>query len=713
MSKTRSIILVQLCMIFLLPISSCSGSPQNQETMENDKDEYTNELIHETSPYLLQHAHNPVNWQPWGEKALKQAVEEDKMILVSIGYSACHWCHVMERESFEDEEVAAYMNEHFICIKVDREERPDVDQVYMDAVQYMSGRGGWPLNCFTTPDARPFYGGTYFPKKNWLYLLQNLVKEYTENREKVEIYAEDLTNGIKGNEVVELNKDSSDYENTLTEMIKAWRPKLDNKEGGPNRAPKFPLPNNYDFLLDYAIMNNDRAMLDHVKLTLDKMAYGGIYDQLMGGFARYSTDMDWKVPHFEKMLYDNAQLVSLYAKAFRYFKDYEYLNVMINTLEFIKQEMTGPDGEFYSALDADTEGEEGRYYVWTEDELTGIKDLNVDLIRNYYNAKPENAWEGNYVLHRKKEDKDVARELGYDESEEGLGNFHKDLMMAKSRLISSRMMREKPGLDDKSLTSWNALMISGYANAYKADNNYEYRYNAVKAADFIWNKQRKKDGSLYHSYKKGVSTIDGFLEDYAMTAQAFLDVYEIEFDNKWIERADKICQYAIDHFFDEEKKMFYFISDSQKDLIARKMELNDNVIPASNSVMANVLFRIGTMLDKNEWVEIANQMLLNVSPYMASYGSAYSNWAILMNTKLFPFYEVVVCGEDYRQITEKVYDNYKPNTLFIASSEDKDVPLLENKLVKEKTLIYVCVNKSCQLPVEKPEEAHKQITYPN
>ncbi len=674
--------------------------------MDKDTHPYTNSLIHESSPYLLQHAHNPVEWYAWSEEALNKAKEENKMILVSVGYSACHWCHVMERESFEDVEVANYMNKHFVCIKVDREERPDVDQVYMNAVQLITGRGGWPLNCFALPDGRPFYGGTYFPKKNWLYLMENIVKEYETDPKKVEEYAENLLNGIRQSEMIKLNDNKVDYSEVLTGMTDAWKQTFDRKEGGPNRSPKFPLPNNYEFLLDYAILKDDKEILEHVELTLDKMAAGGIYDHLGGGFARYSTDEIWLVPHFEKMLYDNAQLVSLYSKAYRYFKKERYLEVMNQSLDFVKRELTGPQGEFYSALDADSEGEEGKFYVWTPEEIEMLSGVNSELIKHYYNIKSGREWEGHYILHTDENSDKTAEKMGIEKK-----IFKDQLAKSTEIMFDEREKRIHPGLDDKSLTSWNALMISGYCEAFKAEGKTDYLKIAEKNADLIWNKMHKGDGELMHNYKKGKVSIDGFLEDYAITTKAFIDLYKVGFEEKWLERASTIVDYTLNHFFDNQNEMFYFISSEQQDLVARKMEIFDNVIPSSNSIMANCLFELGLMRDNSEWLNISKQMLQNMSAYLRDHGSSFSNWGILMLKNSFDFYEVAISGKDCLSINEEMNKTYLPNSIFLGDKEESDLPLLENKFVSGKTMIYVCVDKTCQLPVTDPVEAISQIKH--
>lgn len=690
---------------FICLTSSCQQNDNNSDekaksTMENTH-KHTNALINETSPYLLQHAHNPVNWHAWGEEAIQKAKDENKLILVSIGYSACHWCHVMERESFEDEEVAAYMNQHFICIKVDREERPDVDQIYMEAVQLITGRGGWPLNCFALPDGRPFYGGTYFPKKNWLYLLENITKEYENDPKKIEQYATDLTAGINKNEFEVVNQEKIDQKALLIQTVEKWKLDFDQTEGGPNRSPKFPIPNNYMFLLDYAMLFDDQSVLNHVELTLDKMAYGGIYDQVGGGFARYSTDKIWKAPHFEKMLYDNAQLITLYSKAYQHFKKDAYKRVVEQTLAFIEREMTGPDGEFYSALDADSEGEEGKFYVWTKEELETLEQLDQDFVSALYSIQPKYVWEhGNYILHRQAGDQKLMRQFELSQEE-----LIEKIDFTNQVLLEERSNRIRPGLDDKTLTSWNALMISGYAAAYKTFGDEKHLEKALKNAHFLWKNQYDKKDGLLHNYKKGISSISGFLEDYAFVIEAYLDLYEVTFDEEWIERAQILSKESIDNFFNSEQKMFYFSANKDALLIARKMEISDNVIPASNSSIARSFHRLGLLLDDRSLLDISNNMLAQVSPRISSYGSGYSNWSLLSLTKTNPYFEIAIVGDQYVEKLKALNKEYLPNAVFLGGKKEGNLPLLENKLVKGTTMIYVCLDQTCKIPVEEVKEA--------
>ena len=512
---------------FIILIIGCKD--QNPKPMKN---KYSNALVNETSPYLLQHAHNPVNWNPWNETTLKKAKTENKLLLISVGYAACHWCHVMEHESFEDSLVAQVMNKNFINIKVDREERPDVDQVYMSAVQLMTGSGGWPLNVIALPDGRPVWGGTYFKKEQWTDALDQISKLYTDNPEKLQDYANKLEEGIKSLDVIKLNTDEPIFDKPFIEdAVTTWSKQFDNTQGGLDRAPKFMMPNNYHFLLRYAYQNNDEKLLEFVNLTLKQMAFGGVFDQVGGGFSRYSVDAKWHVPHFEKMLYDNAQLVSLYSDAYLITKNELYKDVITETLKYINRDMTTNNGAFFSSLDADSntpEGElkEGAFYVWTKDELKTIIKEDFEVFSDYYNVNNYGFWEhDNYVLIRKDDDATIIKKHNLSPE-----NLIKKKNEWKSILIKERNKRAKPRLDDKSLTSWNSLMISGYLDAYSVFNKKEYLNIALKNAHFISKNLLSKNGKLYHNYKKGKITINGFLEDYAATSEAFIKLHEITSD---------------------------------------------------------------------------------------------------------------------------------------------------------------------------------------
>ncbi len=670
------------------------------------KKEHTNALINETSPYLLQHAHNPVDWMPWGDEALLKAKTENKPLLISIGYSACHWCHIMEHESFEDEAAAEAMNAHFVCIKVDREERPDVDQVYMDAVQLMTGSGGWPLNCFALPDGRPFYGGTYFRKEQWLQVLDQLSSMYESDPEKVIEYAEKLTEGLTQMDQVPLVTVPTEFDKEVLETtIARWKKSFDYQEGGPNRAPKFPMPNNYQFLLAYAVQFKDKDLLDYVDLTLEKMAFGGIYDQLGGGFSRYSTDALWKAPHFEKMLYDNGQLLSLYSQAYQQSKNPIYLQVINETANWIKAEMTSPEGAFYSALDADSEGEEGKFYVWKKEEIEGLSGECFELVADYYNVNKAGYWEhDNYILLRSESDKSFAakKEISEEKLQSTIAEF-------KEKALEARSLRIRPGLDDKCLTSWNALASKGLIDAYVATGNQEFLELANRNLAFILGKQMAPDGRLNHSYKNGRSTINGYLEDYSLLIDVLLRHYEVTFDAQSMVHIKTLLEYVFNNFDRNEAGFFYFKSKLDAPLVAKKVELTDNVIPASNSILATACFKLGLLLADNDLVDLSNGMLAQVQNNFAPYPAGYSQWMLLYQYVSTPYYEVAIVGNDCLKKLATMQASYVPNAVFCGGKDEGNLPVLEHKLIDNKTLIYVCQHGACQVPVDDAEAALRQL----
>ena len=664
--------------------------------------EYSNELIHETSPYLLQHAHNPVNWHPWGEKALNRAKAENKLLLISIGYSACHWCHVMEHESFEDTEVAQIMNEHFICIKVDREERPDVDHIYMSAVQLITGRGGWPLNCIALPDGRPIWGGTYFPKDNWLQALTAIADFRYENPEKTEEYATNLHQGIEQNNLISISGEEAAYGSSyVLELLKNWQGSFDTKNGGTKGAPKFMLPNNWQFLMRAGHKFQDENILKQVKLTLQKMAFGGLYDQAGGGFARYSTDEIWKVPHFEKMLYDNAQLLTLYSEAWQTDPDPLFKRVVSETVRFLNRELLSPECGFYSSLDADSEGEEGKFYTWEKAQLQELIGTDFSLFRAYFHIDSLGYWEDNrYILLRTEDNQSFAasHQLSEAELELKLNDWNQKLM-------HERATRVRPGLDDKILTSWNAMTITGLISCYKAFGESGYLELALSNASFLKEKLMDQQGHLFHSYKNNQSRITGFLEDYAFTIEAFTAVFEATGQKEWLDLAGQLTVIAFQEFYDEQKFVFYFTSHSQTDLISRTIEIHDHVIPSSNSVMAKNLFRLSWLLDKPDYLIFAQKMTNLISGKTANYPSGFSNWLQLLLNLNENHYEVAIAGENALTLLKELQKHYLPHVIFCAGISENGLPLLKDRLMPGKTLIYICRNQSCLLPVGTVEEA--------
>lgn len=672
---------------------------------------FTNDLIHETSPYLLQHAHNPVDWKAWNNETLEKAKREQKLIIVSIGYAACHWCHVMEHESFEDEEVALVMNSHYLNIKVDREERPDIDQVYMSAIQILTQRGGWPLNVVCLPDGRPFWGGTYFKKEQWISALTQIVKVYKASPQKIEEYAANLEKGIKSIDAIKLNSDPAEFSiDVIQNAVSRWSQSFDSEKGGHLRAPKFMMPNNYKFLLRYAKQTNNKSLLDYVNLTLTKMAFGGIFDQIGGGFSRYSVDTKWHIPHFEKMLYDNAQLVSLYSAAYSATKYSLYKSVVYQTLEFINRELTTPDGIFYSSLDADSlnkEGklEEGAFYVWSKEELKSVLKHDYKLFSDYYNINDYGYWEHeNYVLIRNESQSEFA-----SKHKISARNLEEKVSSWRELLQKTRNKRSRPRLDDKSLTSWNALMLKAYIDAYKVFNEDRFLRYALKNAAFLSNIQLQPDGRLYHNYKNGKSTINGYLEDYATTIDAFISLYQVTFEEKWLSLSRDLSNYVFDHFYDSASNMFFFTSNLDAKLVSRTIEYRDNVIASSNSIMAKNLFKLSHLLGNKSYLKTAITMLNNIKPEILDYASGFSNWMDLLLNFTNKFYEVAIVGQDALKKAKALNKKYLPNIILAGSKTKSDLPLLKDRFKNNSTLIYVCQDRTCQMPNTSIKDTLKNI----
>ena len=668
---------------------------------------FTNSLIKETSPYLLQHAHNPVNWHPFSAKIFEIAKAENKPILISIGYSACHWCHVMEHESFEDSEVANIMNENFINIKVDREERSDVDMLYMQAVQLMTGRGGWPLNCFVLPDGRPFYGGTYFRKTQWIEVLNNLINLYKLESNKVLEYAEALTNGIKQAELISTsNKIDTLLTKELIQLsVKKWKTQLDEEHGGPNKAPKFPMPCNYQFLLRYAILEKDNSLLNQVNLTLKKMAFGGIYDQLHGGFSRYSTDIIWKVPHFEKMLYDNAQLISLYTEAFNLTKNPLYKEIACDTLQFIENEWYKAEGYFYSAYDADSDGEEGKFYVWNQLDLKDLLGENFDVFSDYFEINDKGYWEhGNYILMRSENQIQLLTKFNLTKNE-----LDHIILTCKNSLKQEAKSRLKPSLDDKTITSWNALICSAYSKAYLSFGEIKYKEIALTSINFITSQLTLVDGKLYRTYKNKCAKIDGFLEDYAFTIEALINVYLISQNQEFLNKAYNLCELTLSLFQNKESDFLYYTNNLSTDLILKTTEISDNVIPSSNSQMAHNLFMLGNYFGNTEWINRSKKMLSNLLEEFKNYGAGYSHWGSLALCYSYPFKEISIVGKHVNENLIQLYKHGVTNAIFTVSETNSDLPFLKNRYVENQTLFYVCENNTCYSPTKSLAETILQL----
>jgi uncharacterized protein YyaL (SSP411 family) len=671
-----------------------------------------NELHLETSPYLLQHANNPVHWKAWNTNALAKAKKENKLIIVSIGYSACHWCHVMEHESFENQKVAETMNQHFINIKVDREERPDVDAVYMKAVQIMTGRGGWPMNVVTLPDGRPIWGGTYFRKDEWINSLEQLQELYQSNPEKILEYAEKLHQGLKATSVIENDNSSEDFNHdTLELLVTKWQKSFDWEFGGMARAPKFMMPTNYQFLLRYAYQSKNEKLLEFVNLTLTKMAYGGLFDTIDGGFSRYSVDMKWHVPHFEKMLYDNGQLVSLYADAYKLTQNKLYKDIIEKTLYFVEKEWLTAEGSFYSALDADSLNEEkkleeGAFYVWKKSELQTLLGQDFELFSHVYNINEFGLWEHeNYVLIQNNSLEKIAKQHMISLSE--LENKKKDW---EKLLYHEREKRSKPRLDDKCITSWNGLMLKGFVDAYKALNNESYLKIALQNADYILKNLWTTEGNLLHNYKNGKANINGYLEDYALVIESFLSLYEATLDEKWLFNSKQLTDYVFDYFYDENTSFFTFTSSLDAPLITKHFETEDNVIPASNSVMANNLFRLSIYFNNSYYEKVTLKMLEIILPNI-DYPSAFSNWLSVFLNFSEQNKELAICGQEAFTYVSKINQSYHPNIIIAGTKIPSTLPFLQDRFSEETTLFYLCQNKTCKMPSEDFKEIIKQVTF--
>jgi uncharacterized protein YyaL (SSP411 family) len=657
-----------------------------------------NNLQDSKSPYLQQHASNPVYWQIWSQELMNEAVKKDKLIIVSIGYSACHWCHVMETEVFEHQDAASVMNTNFVSIKVDREERPDIDEIYMRALQLMNGQGGWPLNVVCLPNGRPIWGATYVPKERWMEVLQQLNHMYEQEREQVLTYADQLTEGIKQSMLINpvrsplqlLGKD-------LNKLFDSWQKRFDTEEGGANRAPKFPMPVNWNFLLEYGIASSNEQALKQVELTLDKLAMGGIYDQIKGGFARYSVDAQWKVPHFEKMLYDNAQLLSLYSKAHRHFKKDLYLQTIRQTWDFLSTEMLDESGAWYAALDADSEGEEGKFYVWQADELQSIiPTSDWAIFASYYSINTHGLWEkGNYILLRKETDQSICKKF----------TLEPELLQHKKEqwhrlLLSQRQNRVRPGLDTKALTSWNALMITAGCESYRATGEEKYLRSAQKTAQWILDSQRKTEASLWHAWQSGEGHIEGLSEDYAFSIEAFIHLFQCSGKASYLQQAKLWTEYMIVEFEDSESGLFYTRPKTGEELISFSLESHDNVMPSANSVMAHNLHRLGLIYGNTAWTEQAFQNLGHLKAQTLDSGESYANWARLGLYFCYPFFEITIIGPKAKEYQLELTKTLNPLEMEIYSATESKLAPFKERWHPSKTRIFPCQEGSCLLPYD-------------
>lgn len=684
-----------------------------------------NSLQHESSPYLLQHAHNPVDWYAWKPEAFERARAEQKPILVSIGYSTCHWCHVMERESFENEEVAAFMNENFINIKVDREERPDVDAIYMEACQLLTGAGGWPLNCFLTPETKPFYAGTYFPPRpaynrpSWTQLLQHLANIWETKRTTAIDQAERLLASIQRNDkvlvsaptVLHVEPDILSFKSLGEVVFAKMRDQFDPAEGGFGGAPKFPSTMALQWLLNWHYFSGNPEALEHAFFSLEKMARGGIYDQIGGGFARYATDREWLVPHFEKMLYDNALLVSVLSESLKIHRSSAcpdlagfIVDTIEQTLAYVAREMTNGEGGFYSAQDADSEGVEGKFYVWEKHEIEEVLGEDAALFCEFYGVTTEGNWEEKNILWQPHTLGSFAASYNIG----GVDELKTNLRASAEKLLTVRSQRIWPGLDDKILLGWNALMVSAYAAAFTALGHETYRQAAVRNLDFLQkNFQNGYSSSfiVHRSWKHSASQPFAFLDDYAYLIAAFVDVYQITFESRYLQLAGECTDYVFEHFYDPESGMFFYTDVDQTDILFRKKDLYDNATPSGNSTMAHNMQRLGILLDRPEWRETASKMLGSIRDTVEKYPLSFERWAASMLNEAHPIHEIAIVGDNAMEKALEIQRGFLPNKVIAASRQPDDtLPLLAGKPGAADALIYVCRDFACQRPVSTLEE---------
>ncbi|MFZ0265601.1 MAG: thioredoxin domain-containing protein [Nitrososphaeraceae archaeon] len=713
----------------------------------NDKNSKPNRLINESSPYLLQHAHNPVDWYAWGDEALQRAIKEDKPIFISIGYSACHWCHVMAHESFEDEGIARLMNEKFINIKVDREERSDLDDIYQRVAQLATGNGGWPLSVFLTPDQKPFYVGTYFPKDSrygmpgFGTILIQLSEAYKNRKQEIQSataeFMNALTNSVQDIQFSQERQQdtvSKTGRSTLEEAAVALLHMADNVYGGFGQAPKFPNVSNLLFLLRYYDISGVNRFKDFVMFTADKMIRGGIHDQLGGGFARYSTDQRWQVPHFEKMLYDNALLTQLYAELYQLSRNKSYLETAEKTLDYVIREMTSPNGGFYSAQDADSEGEEGKFYTWSKQEIISSLDdekKNADIFCEYYGVTEGGNFEGKNILHITKSTGEIARKYGQTPEE-----IEQVLQHISKRLFTIREKRTKPGRDDKILTSWNGLMISAFSKVYRITNNPTYLSHATKGIEFIENKIGTSDGRLRRTFKDGVSKLNAYLDDYAFYINALLDVFEVDTNSRYIEKAILYADSMIRHFWDEKQGNFFFTSDDHEQLIVRTKSLYDLAIPSGNSMAASTLLRLYHITRNSNYLLKAEQIMSAGAKAAAENPFGFGQLLNAIYLYIRKPIEITIIGtnmkkpKDLEQMSNWLGRQFFPNSI-IALVKDRSqldglnkYPFFDGKKVENNILTkeisadngplnsehaFVCKNFSCSLPIHSLEQLQKSL----
>ena len=674
----------------------------------------SNSLIRETSPYLLQHANNPVQWYAWGEEAINKAIQENKPIFLSVGYSACHWCHVMAHESFENEEIARVMNDNFINIKVDREERPDIDDIYQKVCQLTTGSGGWPLSVFLTPEQRPFYVGTYFPpldnygRPGFGSLVRQLAQAWKEKPHDVQQAAEDFINALQKTESI--GRGSNLEKSILDEGAVNLLSLVDMTNGGFGQAPKFPNASNLAFMLRYSKLSGIAKFQDFVFKTLIKMASGGLYDQLGGGFQRYSTDSRWLVPHFEKMLYDNALLVPVYTEAYQITKDSRYLDVIKGTLRYVLREMTSPEGGFYSAQDADSEGEEGKFYVWKKSEIQKILGSDYEVFCLYYDVTDGGNFEGHTILYNTMSISSVAFHFGKTESE-----VIDILIKSRAKLFEYRQKRIPPGKDEKSLTSWNSLMISAFVKGYRVTGEEDFLKAATNCITFIENKLTK-NGELLHTYKDNIAKLGGYLDDYAYFASSLLDYFETVGSKKNLDLAIYYANYIVDHFWDDEQKNFFFTSDTHEKLIVRTKNNYDLSLPSGNSVAAGVILRLYYITQEKKYLDTSKKIMESLAMAAAENPFGFGQLLTVIYSYLQKPVEITIINQTNKEIINYISKKFIPESIIVMISRKDDLEELKflqfftgKKFDNAKTDVYICRDFSCSLPIDTLTEVQKLV----
>ena len=700
--KISHLIRVNFYILILSIIYSC-----NSEVNVNSINQ--NQLNKETSLYLKQHAQNPINWQRWSNSIFDVSQELDKLIVVSIGYSSCHWCHVMEEETFTNDSIANVMNENFINIKVDREENPDVDQAYMTASQLMTGMGGWPLNVITLPDGSPIYAGTYHTTSQWDDILKRIIRLKKDNYDGLKELANNVKNGVTDINTIYKREEISDFNSEfLKNNVENWKSNWDLNFGGDLAQQKFVSPSKYIFLLNYARIYNDNEVLDHVKKTLDVISSSGLNDFIEGGFYRYTVDNEWKIPHFEKMLYDQAQMISLYSLAYKVFKDEYYKDIAIETIDFLNSKMSSKDGLYFAAMDADTDGEEGKYYSFNKEELDIIsKNTDLKTFTSYYNIDLNNPWESDrYLLLPNNNNKEKGWLKLNNVSLDDLNNQKK---IWESNIVEIKKNRTKPRIDDKIIISWNSLAITGLVDAFEALNNQDYLNKAVNMFEELKANSFKRN-KLIHTYKENQFQ-EGVLEDYAYLAKASMRLFQATGDESYFNFSKTITDDAISIFKDDESDLLRYSNNLE--LFTKLISVDDGVIPSPNSIIAEQLFNIGHVIFNDEYLDLSDNMVSSVQNVIDNNINSYSVWANNILNRVESFYEIAVIGPESKLITDQITNYFTPNTIVVQSKTESILPLFIDRFFEDETYIYVCQNKTCQRPETNINLALEQVPYIN